>query len=97
MKRRAGPKRDYQVQPPSPYRLRLFRALFLFLIITISGTLGYHLLEDWSLLDALYMTVISMTTVGYGETRALTETGRIFTMILLVTSIQSRDANGVRA
>ena len=76
---------------PSPlsslYRLRLLRALFMILVITAVGTFGYHLLEGWSLLDALYMTIISMTTVGYGETRPLTQSGRIFTMALIVTSI----------
>jgi voltage-gated potassium channel len=59
----------------------------MFLGITLAGTLGYFWLEDWPLLDALYMTIISMTTVGYGEIRELTAPGRIFTMALLVVSI----------
>jgi voltage-gated potassium channel len=57
------------------------------LAVTVIGTLGYSLLEGWSLLDALYMTIISMTTVGYGETWELTQNGRIFTIFLLIISI----------
>jgi voltage-gated potassium channel len=94
MKRRAGPGRDHgrdwRPQPSprlSSYQVRLLRPVALILIITISGTLGYHLLEGWSFLDALYMTIISMTTVGYGETRELTDLGRVFTMFLLIGSI----------
>lgn len=55
--------------------------------VTAIGTIGYCALEGWSLLDALYMTIISMTTVGYGETRELTQVGRIFTIFLLIISI----------
>jgi voltage-gated potassium channel len=69
------------------YRRRLLRALFLILFIATTGALGYHLLEGWPLLDGLYMTIISMTTVGYGETRELSNHGRVFTMLLIITSI----------
>jgi voltage-gated potassium channel len=71
----------------SPNQVRLARAALLIVAIMAFGTLGYHLLEGWPLLDALYMTVISMTTVGYGETRQLSPSGRIFTMLLLIGSI----------
>ncbi|HBY94924.1 MAG: potassium channel protein [Ardenticatenaceae bacterium] len=69
------------------YRNRLLRALFLIGVTVVVGTLGYHLLEGWAYLDALYMTMITLTTVGYGETHPLNPPGRIFTMVLLVTSI----------
>jgi voltage-gated potassium channel len=48
------------------------------------GTLGYMIIEQFTLLDALYMTVITITTVGFGETHPLSSTGRIFTMFLIV-------------
>jgi voltage-gated potassium channel len=71
----------------SRYQLRLLTALLLIISVMGIGTLGYALLEDWTLLDALYMTIITMTTVGYGEIRPLTDAGRVFTISLIVTSI----------
>jgi len=52
------------------------------------GTLGYHLLEKWDLLDSLYMTIITLTTVGYGEVHPIqrAET-RIFTMALILSGL----------
>ena len=58
------------------------------ILIAVSlGTLGYRLIEGWSFVDAFYMTIITMTTVGYGEVWPLSETGRMFTVGLIVTSI----------
>ncbi len=51
------------------HRSRLIYSAFLFLGVLVIGTLGYHVLEGWSWLDSLYMTVITMGTVGYGETQ----------------------------
>lgn len=51
------------------------------------GTLGYMLLEDWSLLDSLYMTVTTLTTVGYGEVKPLDTLGRIFTCVLILSGV----------
>ena len=49
------------------------------------GTLGYYLIEpEYSLFDALYMTVVTLTTVGYGEVHPLSTSGRTFTMLLLL-------------
>lgn len=83
-------KSFYPYQTPSlltVFQLRLFRALLMFLVIAVVGTLGYYLLEGWRPLDALYMTIISMTTVGYSEIGELTDAGRVFTMCLLVGSV----------
>ena len=52
--------------------------------ITGIGTVGYVLVEDISWLDALYMTVITMSTVGYGEIVPLSTTGKVFTVFLIV-------------
>ena len=56
------------------------------LILLCTGTVGYHVIEGWSLLDALYMTVITITTVGYGEIHQLSKEGRIFTIFLILYS-----------
>lgn len=55
----------------------------------VIGVAGYMLIEGWSFLDALYMTVITLGTVGYGETRPLSTNGRIFTMVFIFVGIGS--------
>src|SRR5215207_7270607 len=64
-----------------PVDVRHAGGLFVF------GLLGYWLLEEWSLLDAAYMTVITLTTVGFKEVRPLDSNGRIFTIVLLVMGV----------
>ncbi len=51
------------------------------------GMIGYRLLEGWSWFDGLYMTVITLATIGYGETHPLTPAGRGFTLILIVVGV----------
>jgi len=57
-------------------------ALLLSLVLAL-GTSGYMAIEGWPLLEGLYMTVITITTVGYGEVRTVSEPGRIFTVFLI--------------
>src|SRR5262245_45732186 len=54
-------------------------------LLTAGGTVGYMAIEHMPALDALYMTVITISTVGYEEVKPLDEGGRIFTMGLIVT------------
>jgi voltage-gated potassium channel len=66
-------------------RFRLPAALVALTILY--GTLGYLLLEGWSLTDALYMTVTTLATVGYGEVRPLDSFGKAFTISLIVLGV----------
>lgn len=45
------------------------------------------IIEKWNLIDSLYMTVIKLSTVGYGEIYHLSNTGRLFTIFLIVGGI----------
>ena len=54
--------------------------------ITITGTTGFMLIEHYSLLDAVYMTVITVTTIGYKEVYPLSDAGKIFNIILIISS-----------
>jgi len=69
---------------PSRYPNRLFFALSSFVALILVGTSGYHLLEEMSIVDSLYMTVITVSTVGFGEVRELSPYGRIFTIGLIL-------------
>jgi voltage-gated potassium channel len=64
----------------------MYLAVLLLLAIVIIGTVGYMLIEDYSVVDALYMTIITMSTVGFGEVDPLSTGGRIFTFFLIVIS-----------
>jgi voltage-gated potassium channel len=67
---------------------RHIRIWLLVVFATIAvGTIGYTLLLGWSPSDALYMTVISMTTVGFREVRELDELGRIWTMLVTIAGV----------
>jgi voltage-gated potassium channel len=51
------------------------------------GTVGFHLVEGWSLADALYMTVMTVTTVGYGPPKELSHAGRDFATVFMVIGV----------
>ena len=57
------------------------------LLLVSLGTVGYMGIERWRLLDALYMTVITFSTVGYGEVRPLSPAGRMFTIGLILVGV----------
>jgi len=57
------------------------------ILLTVLGTVMYVLLEGWSVVDSLYMTVITIATVGFGEVRELSDGGRVFTIILIFLGV----------
>ncbi len=65
-----------------------FDALLLLLVVILSsGTLFYHDIEGWGWLDSLYFSVVTITTVGYGDLSPHTPIGKIFTMLYLFVGI----------
>lgn len=70
------------------YHLKKVANIFVLLLsCIIIGVLGYVFIEGYSFLEALYMTVITITTVGFHEVRPLSDIGKIFTMALIVSFI----------
>ena len=55
--------------------------------IAVIGTIGYTSIEGWDVVDSFYMTIITLTTVGYGEVRELSLAGRMFTVALLLVGV----------
>ena len=62
---------------------KIFISIVILVAILVYGTSGYMLIESCSLTDALYMTVISITTVGFSEVIPLSPAGKYFTMLLI--------------
>lgn len=59
------------------------------LVVTVIclGTLGYCVFEGWDVFDAFYMTIITLSTVGYSEAHPLSHSGRVFTIVLILTGV----------
>lgn len=66
---------------------KLLLPLLIFVVLLLSGIVGYMLLEGWGLLDSLYMTIITLSTVGYGEVHNVGPGGRIFTVLLIIFGV----------
>lgn len=81
-----------------PARLRQFRrinkyirnillAVGMLLTTTITGVLGFMIIDDYTFWEAFYMTIITLSTVGYGEVNTLSSAGRIFTSFLIIFNL----------
>ena len=67
---------------------RRLRGPLLTIVATMTlGTLGYILIEGWSISDAAYMTIITLATIGYGEVHPLSTAGRVFTSLLILVGV----------
>ncbi|MGB0892397.1 MAG: potassium channel family protein, partial [Flavobacteriaceae bacterium] len=69
------------------FKSRLYRAIILILLIILLGVLGYMIISGYGFVDALYMTVITITTVGFGEVHPFTNADKLFSVFLILTSI----------
>lgn len=66
---------------------KIYKALSLFAVVLLIGTIVFCTVFNYTLLDAFFMTVITITTVGFGEVQPLDDGGKLFTIFLLLISI----------
>lgn len=65
-----------------------YRDLLITTIVILSiGTITYHYLEGWEWLDALYFSVITLTTIGYGDFSPQTDAGKLFTLLYILIGL----------
>jgi len=69
------------------FQSKLYKALLLLFLVIIIGISGFMYLSDDTFINALYMTVITMTTVGFGEVHPLSQEERLFTVFLILMSV----------
>jgi voltage-gated potassium channel len=73
------------------YRIQILKKLLLpflmLLLLMFTGTAGYILIEGYSFLEAIYMTTITVASIGYGEVKPLSDNGRIFTIFLIILNV----------
>ncbi len=66
---------------------QLIFIFFLIVLVSLEGVIGFMAIEGWGLLDALFMTIITISTVGYHEVHTLSSGGKIFTAVLIITGM----------
>lgn len=69
------------------FRTKIAVALSLMFGVLVVGTVGYKMLSNFSWVESLYMTIITVTTVGFAEVRPLDTTSKLFTVFLIITSV----------
>ncbi len=66
---------------------RIAAPILVIIVIIIIGTSWYSIIEGWSVLDAMYMTVITVTTIGFREVHQLDDSGKAFTIFLAIAGV----------
>lgn len=80
------PKPEYTLLPDIYSHLKPFRLPLIFTVLMmLIGTVGYMVIDGFSLIDAVYQTGITFTTVGFGEIAPISNAGRLFTITLIIT------------
>lgn len=69
------------------FKYRLYTSLVFVLIVVVIGVTGYMTISNGSFVDSLYMTIITMSTVGFSEIHELSVVGKLFTIFLIIISI----------
>lgn len=75
----------FEQQTSNTFRIAIFLVFFVFVI----GLLGFHFIEGYAFIDALYMTVLSVSTVGFEVVRPLSPQGKLFVSFLIIFSLGS--------
>lgn len=69
------------------FRSKIYTALIMLVLVLLIGVFGYRFISGYQWIDAVYMTVITITTVGFGEVNPLDTSAKIFTIFLILTSV----------
>src|ERR1041385_8255470 len=70
-----------------PSRARIRIVLMAVILAVALGTIAFHLLEGWSILDSLYVTAQTVTTVGFGDIAPRTAVGRAFAIVFMMVGV----------
>jgi voltage-gated potassium channel len=76
-----------QFHPSLKAFTKVYVSLAVFAFILLSGMIGYMVIENYRAIDAIYMTVITVATVGFSEVKPLSDAGRMFTVFLILANI----------
>ena len=68
------------------YFKEIYFSIFLLTLIVVIGTIGYMAVEGYTVVQAFYMTIITVSTVGFGEIKQFSDEGRLFASFLIITS-----------
>jgi len=69
------------------FRSKFYVALALMVLVLLFGVFGYRFILGYTWVDALYMTIITVTTVGFSEVQPMDAYGKIFTVVLIISSV----------
>ena len=68
------------------YFAKVYYAIFLLILIIFIGTIGFMIVEGWTFFESFYMTIITISTVGFNEVHSMSDAGKLFTSFLIITS-----------